>query len=264
MSYTHLIRSIVTGSPLSPKDRKERKPVNITANVKNVVVRHKKQNMLIKRRADPSATIPELFSKTSRPCPPFCIQPMKVADGVETIGELEMLEYMAKTTEDDNETLIIDSRMENWVSKGTIPCSVNIPWTRLVADQGANTKDILSILQNEFNVDYANTEDSDQKTDLEDSDQKTDLEHSTELVERVERAIVEGSISKLFDFSKAKTLVLFCNGAWCGQTSESIKALIKFGYPTEKIKYFRNGMQGWVGMGLTTVSDENEKHCHIN
>lgn len=244
MSYTNLIRSIVTGSPLSAKGRKDRKPVNITASIKSVVVKHKKQNMLIKREADSSATIPELYAKTSRPCPPFCIQPMKVADGVETIGELEMLEYLEKTTEDDNETLIVDSRMENWVSKGTIPCSVSIPWTHLVARQGANTKGILSILQSQFDVKYTNNIDSGQEVDL---------------VNIVEQAIADGSISKLLDFSSAKTLVLFCNGTWCGQTSESIQALIEFGYPVEKLKYFRNGMQGWVGLGLTTVSNEDEK-----
>jgi len=241
MSYANLIRSIVTGSPLSAKDRKDRKPVNITASIKSVVVKHKKQNMLIKRKADTHATLPELFAKTSRPCPPFCIQPMKVAEGVETIGELEMLKYMEKTTEVNNDTLIVDSRMENWVSKGTIPCSISIPWTHLIVSQGANVKDILSILKNQFDVKYAENIESDQEVDL------------------VERAIANGGIGKLLDFSKAKTLVLFCNGTWCGQTSECIQALIGFGYPAEKLKYFRNGMQGWVGLGLTTVSHEDEK-----
>lgn len=242
MSYKNLIRSLVTGSPLSAKHRKEQKAVNITSSIKSVVVKHKKHNMLIKREADTNATIPELFAKTSRPCPPFCIQSMQVADNVETIGELEMLSYLEKTTEDENETLIIDSRMENWVSKGTIPCSINMPWTHLVTNHGANTKDILSILKKTFKVKYSN--------EMNEIDAEVDL---------VERAITDGSISKLLDFSDAKTLVLFCNGTWCGQTAESIRALIGFGYPAEKLKYFRNGMQGWVGLGLTTVSAEDEK-----
>ena len=237
MSYTNLIRSLVTGSPLSAKDRKERKPVNITANIKSIVVRHNKHNMLVKRDADTHARMPDLFTKTSRPCPPFCIQPMKVSDNVETIGELEMLNYLEQTTEDDNDTLIIDSRMENWVSKGTIPCSINIPWTHLIPSQGANAKDILLILKHQFKVNYAD-------------DMNSDV---------AEQAISNGSISTLLDFSNAKKLVLFCNGAWCGQTSESIKALIKFGYPADKLKYFRNGMQGWVGLGLTTVYNDDEK-----
>ena len=53
--------------------------------------------------------------------------------------------------------------------------------------------------------------------------------------------------------SKAKTLVMFCNGMWCGQSPASIDALRKFGYPADKIKYFRGGMQTWKILGLTTV-----------
>ncbi len=57
----------------------------------------------------------------------------------------------------------------------------------------------------------------------------------------------------LWDFSKAKTLVLFCNGMWCGQSPRNIMALVKFGYPAEKIKWYRGGMQNWEILGLSTV-----------
>jgi len=49
---------------------------------------------------------------------------------------------------------------------------------------------------------------------------------------------------------------MFCNGSWCGQTSEAIKALLALSYPEEKLKYYRDGMQGWVSLGLTTVSQD--------
>ena len=55
------------------------------------------------------------------------------------------------------------------------------------------------------------------------------------------------------DFSKAKTLVLFCNGMWCGQSPNNIKSLLKMGYPADKIKWYRGGMQDWEVLGLTTV-----------
>ena len=69
----------------------------------------------------------------------------------------------------------------------------------------------------------------------------------------VDEAIAAGDTSKVFDFSGAKTLVMFCNGMWCGQSPASIKALRKFGYPADRIKYYRDGMQSWEILGLTTV-----------
>jgi len=60
----------------------------------------------------------------------------------------------------------------------------------------------------------------------------------------------------VWSFSAAKTLVLFCNGAWCGQSATNIKALRNFGYPPHKLKWYRGGMQSWEQMGFTTVAPE--------
>ena len=59
------------------------------------------------------------------------------------------------------------------------------------------------------------------------------------------------------DFSKAKTLVMFCNGMWCGQSPNNIKSLLKMGYPANKIKWYRGGMQDWEVLGLSTVSGKS-------
>lgn len=67
-------------------------------------------------------------------------------------------------------------------------------------------------------------------------------------------AFDQGNISKKLDFTEAKTLVMFCNGSWCGQTPEAVQALLDLSYPAEKLKYFRDGMQGWLSLGLTTTS----------
>ena len=69
----------------------------------------------------------------------------------------------------------------------------------------------------------------------------------------VNEAITDGDTSSVFDYSAAKTLVLFCNGMWCGQSPASIRTLLKYGYPAEKIKYFRGGMQTWEILGLSTA-----------
>jgi rhodanese-related sulfurtransferase len=57
----------------------------------------------------------------------------------------------------------------------------------------------------------------------------------------------------LWDFSDTKTLVMFCNGMWCGQSPRNIMTLLKFGYPADNIKWYRGGMQDWEILGLTTV-----------
>ena len=57
----------------------------------------------------------------------------------------------------------------------------------------------------------------------------------------------------LWDFSEAKTLVLFCNGIWCGQSPSNIKSLLRFGYPASKLKWYRGGMQNWENLGLTVI-----------
>lgn len=58
-----------------------------------------------------------------------------------------------------------------------------------------------------------------------------------------------------YDFSKAKELVLFCNGPWCPQSTFAIKNLIKIGFPQEKLSWYRGGMYSWKMLNLTTTSE---------
>ena len=125
-----------------------------------------------------------------------------------------MLNYLRKISSGDNSILIIDSRTEDWVSNGTIPGSINIPWTLLKPEAGADPFQIAEILEKKFGV---------------------------------------MNIEGLWNFSNAKTLVLFCNGMWCGQSPSNIKTLLRFGYPAEKLKWYRGGMQNWEILGLTVV-----------
>ena len=85
------------------------------------------QTYTIERNQDTNATITGSFAKTSRKCPPFCIHPMKAADGVVTVGELELLEFVADYVETDL-GLLVDARLSNWYDAGTIPGSVSLPF----------------------------------------------------------------------------------------------------------------------------------------
>jgi len=190
------------------------KPVGITKGVMEVPVKHDGKTVNITRNQDNKNTVNPAFAKTSRPCPPFCIQPAVLAPGVETIAETEMIDYISKMSAGDDSILVIDSRTPDWVKKGTIPGAINLPWTKLNPAKGADPVSIMEIMEDQFGVTES-----------------------------------EG----LLNFSNAKTLVLFCNGMWCGQSPNNIKNLLEFGYPAHKIKWYRGGMQDWEILGLSTV-----------
>ena len=188
--------------------------VGITPTEGVYTVKHNGKNMKIMRNQNQKNTVIPAFAKTSRKCPPFCIQPAVLAPGVETIAEVEVIQYAKKMSDGDNSIILVDSRTPDWVAKGTIPSAKNLPWTKLNPAKGADPISIGEIMEEEFGATQQ-----------------------------------EG----LWDFSKAKTAVMFCNGMWCGQSPNNIKNLLKFGYPAHKIKWYRGGMQDWAILGLTTA-----------
>lgn len=80
---------------------------------------------VIERNQDTEAVIPDAFAKTSRKCPPFCIQPLEAAEGVTTLGELELLDFLKEKVENGSGVLV-DARVESWYLGGTIPGSINL------------------------------------------------------------------------------------------------------------------------------------------
>ncbi len=188
--------------------------VQLTPELASVDVMHNGEKVTIMRNQDTKNTIDSDYAVTSRKCPPFCIRPIKLAEGVETLGELEIIHYVKMHSDGDDSIMIIDSRTPDWVAKGTIPGSINVPWTHLDTAKGASPFDIADIMQEKFGV-----------------------------------KVQEG----LWNFTDAKTLVMFCNGMWCGQSPRNIHTLLKFGYPAHKIKWYRGGMQNWHTLGLSTV-----------
>jgi len=87
---------------------------------------------VIERDQDNNATISDAFAKTSRACPPFCIQPMIIADGVQTVGEVELLDFIEDFVEPGG-GFLIDARVESFFLAGTIPGSVNLPFNMFSA-----------------------------------------------------------------------------------------------------------------------------------
>ncbi len=102
-------------------------PVMIRPDVPSVTVETENGPVKIERTQDNSATVDPEWARTSRPCPPFCIQPMTPAEGVQTIGELELIEALQ-----DPEVTVIDSRTYDWYRRGTIPGATHLPYTDVV------------------------------------------------------------------------------------------------------------------------------------
>ncbi|MCP4302168.1 MAG: rhodanese-like domain-containing protein, partial [Gammaproteobacteria bacterium] len=70
--------------------------VNISPEIESVAVRHGDSEVKIIRNQNQKNTVNPAFAKTSRKCPPFCIQPSTLAPGIETIAELEVLDYLKR------------------------------------------------------------------------------------------------------------------------------------------------------------------------
>lgn len=111
--------ALLAGAPAFAEDE----AVNIRPEIPEVTVDTPDGPVTISRIQDNDHEVTGEWARTSRPCPPFCIQPFTPAPGVTTIGELELLEML-----EDPETIVVDSRTRDWFAGGSIPGAVNIPY----------------------------------------------------------------------------------------------------------------------------------------
>lgn len=187
---------------------------NITADLPMVEAIHLGKPVTIRREENPAATIRADYALTARQCPPYCIQPMQLAAGVETLGELEVLDFLQRIRQGEGKLLVVDSRTPDWYAKGTIPGAVNVAYAQNMAGQATDLPGVRKTLPELFGVKEA---------------------------------------AGAYDFSGAYTLVIFCNGPWCGQTPNYIRTLLGLGYPASKLKWYRGGMQDWCSLGLSVI-----------
>jgi len=215
--------------------------VKLTDYLAYIDVNHGGNQVRIQRIQNEDNMLDDGFAKTSRKCPPFCIQPMKVAPGVATVGEAEIFRFMERELASGT-GLIVDARTPSWYKKGTIPGSINIPFTEFVAgDDAPETIKALEMLgavrRTETGWLTRNFEKLCARLGLFSADQKTDT----------------------WDFTNAKKVVFWCNGPWCGQSPRAIKGVLEYGFPPEKIAYYRGGMQMWKVLGLTVVVPDSQE-----
>lgn len=140
-------------------------------------------------------------------------QPIMVAVGVQTVGEVEVLDFIKhKLGSSLDKYILVDSRGREWFEQMSIPGSVNIPYT---------------------DMEY-------------DATMPEDFTRTMKLL-NIEKK------GESYDFSRAKIALLFCNGPWCSQSRLGIQKLLKIGYPKEKLLWYRGGMQDWLIFGFTTT-----------
>jgi rhodanese-related sulfurtransferase len=187
---------------------------NICAGMPKVEALHLGKPVTIQREQNASATIRAEYAITARKCPPYCIQPMQLAEGVETLGELEVLDYLKRIRQGEGKLMVVDSRTPDWYAKGTIPGAVNIPYAQNNAGLATDLPGVKKTLLDLFGV---------------------------------------NATAGSYEFSAAHTLAIFCNGPWCGQTPNYIRTLLALGYPATRLKWYRGGMQDWCSLGLTVI-----------
>lgn len=176
-------------------------PVNIRPDRPSVTVQTDAGPVEIARVQDNDNVVTGEWAKTSRACPPFCIQPMSPAEGVTTIGELELMDLLQ-----DPDAVVVDSRVADWYNTGTIAGAINIPFT--------------------------------------------------EAGDRLDELGCEVDFDGFECGADVPRVGLFCNGPWCGQSPNAIRAMIDKGYPADKLFYYRSGMQGWRVLGLSVTGGE--------
>ena len=144
------------------------------------------------------------------------IQPLYINEHIKTFGELEVLYFIySKSSKQEKEYVLVDSRTQSWFDSKTIPSAVNIPYGDLKYDED---------FEEDFYKAYKNL--------------------GVKIINK-----------NKFDFSNAKTAVFFCNGAWCPISTKSINYLLSIGYPAEKMVWYRGGIASWESLSLSVTKE---------
>ncbi len=132
--------------------------VNITKDLPYVDIQIEGKTVRIERIQDTKHKLTNSYSKTSRVAPPFSIQPFQPIKGIETVSELDVLDFLKKEVA-SKDGVLVDARMPKWNKAGTIPGAVNIPFSILSSQKGERyIKQIFSLLnvtKNEKSWDFS-------------------------------------------------------------------------------------------------------------
>ncbi len=143
--YTKVIPILILTTMLHATEKEEDLLVRITPDIGWVKVRHMGKEIKVMRIQDTASRLTDDYTKTSRPCPPFCIHPTRVDQNIETIAEVEMMHFL-KEKVTQGKGLVVDARLQSWYELETIPSAVNIPYTTLEGADKETAKRLFRLL----------------------------------------------------------------------------------------------------------------------
>jgi len=100
--------------------------VKLTEDTPYVNIKDNGVNVKIMRIQDTANRLTDDFAKTSRVCPPHCVTPIKPVNGVKTISELELIDFI-KHKVYKKKGILVDARDKKRFLIETIPGAINIP-----------------------------------------------------------------------------------------------------------------------------------------
>ncbi len=147
------------GVVIANENIQENIQVKITEKIPYVTINDSGVKVKISRIQDTHNRLTDDFTRTSRLCPPHCITPIKPIDGVKTIGELELIDFI-KNKVYTKKGILVDARLKKWFELETIPGAINIPFTLAVVDSSKVTKALFKALgakeKNDGSYDFSN------------------------------------------------------------------------------------------------------------
>ncbi len=199
-----------------------------------IEVIHEGRLVRVRREIDLDRVLEEKLPVASKHCPPACIGPVQEDLEVGIFDELHILKFMECELALGSGALV-DARTHDVHAKGTIPGSVNVPYTVFHLD--ADAPELVQALC------------------MLGAKPKEGEDVALCGSENIPLA-ARPSSNGVWDFSKAKDIVLWCHGPMGQQSIRAINGLRKLGYPREKINHYRGGMQLWQVFDLTTVAPD--------
>ncbi|MCK5854399.1 MAG: hypothetical protein KAG56_04200 [Sulfurovaceae bacterium] len=130
---------------LLAEDKTKLLSVKITNTLSSITTKDSGQKVEIRRSQDSQNRLTDDYTKTSRACPPFCIQSTKIATDIKSIAELELLDFIQNHVS-KNQGILVDSRLKNWFEVETIPSAINIPYTAIENRSKKKTKRLFQAL----------------------------------------------------------------------------------------------------------------------
>jgi len=187
------------------------------------------RSMPVFTATDPSTTASSVTAYF--PCSPACLEQIKIDKRVHNVAELDVFKFM-QTAIHSGRAMIVDTRRPEQHKRGTIPDSINIPYTTF--EKPLSDKSLVRVLEQLGGV------------------KRNHVNPLLRLVEKL--GLFQGNDkTDQWDFSQAKEVLLWCDNAHCNQSPRAIKGLLKAGYPADKISYYRAGMKMWQTLGLKII-----------